>query len=68
MNTDPNQHFPRDYQSARRAFLSVAEQRRAQVSSHPISRRGPRGEELAIDAAYLGPQAPQRHGTARGAS
>jgi hypothetical protein len=59
LNIDPSAHFPGDYQSARRAFLAAAERRATRVASHPIRRRGPRGEELAIDTAYIGPQAPE---------
>lgn len=58
MGTDPRRHFSSDYQSARTAFLAAAEKRGARISSHPIQRRGPRGEELAIDTAYIGPQNP----------
>jgi len=59
MKPDPTRHFAPSYAEARRAFLAAAEQCRAQVVSHPISRRGARGEELAIDAAYLGPGNPE---------
>lgn len=59
MNTDPSAHFPVDYHSARQAFLSLAERRGAHASSHPIRSRGPRGEELAIDTAYIGPREPE---------
>ncbi len=53
---DPTIHFSADYERARRAFLAAAGRRRAQLSSLPIRRRGPRDEELAIDTAYIGPQ------------
>lgn len=53
-------HFPADYAEARRRFLAAAEKRGAALSSEPVPARGPRGEELAIDVAYLGPEAPAR--------
>lgn len=59
MKIDPTAHFSRDYERARYAFLGAAECRGAQVSSHPIQRRGPHDEELAIDTAYIGPAEPE---------
>ena len=56
---DPG-HFPADYGDARSRFLAAAEARGARVSSRPISARGQRGDELALDLAYLGPEAPER--------
>jgi hypothetical protein len=53
---DPARHFAADYASARRAFLAAAEARRARVTCHPLRGRGPAGEELALDAAWLGPE------------
>ncbi len=43
------------YADARTAFLAAAGEARAELSSTPISERGPNGEELAIDLAWLGP-------------
>lgn len=60
MSVDPTRHFHADYGAARYAFLAAAEAQGAKLSAHPIAERGPRGEELAIDVAYLGPQAPRR--------
>jgi len=51
--------FSPTYADARSAFLRAAELRSATVASHPIRARGPRGEELAVDTAYLGPAQPQ---------
>jgi hypothetical protein len=56
---DPG-HFSDDYGEARRRFLAAAEARGARVASRPIAARGPRGEELALDTAWLGPEAPER--------
>jgi hypothetical protein len=53
-------HFSEGYAEARRRFLAAAEARGARVASRPIAARGPRGEELALDTAWLGPEAPER--------
>ena len=57
--TDPA-HFPADYAAARRRFLAAAEARGARIDTRPIPARGPRGEELALDVAYIGPAFPER--------
>jgi hypothetical protein len=57
--TDPA-HFPPDYAEGRRRFLAAAEARGAALSAHAVPAPGPHGEELAIDVAYLGPEAPAR--------
>jgi len=59
LSADPS-HFPTDYATARRRFLTAAEALGATVSSYPIDVRDHRGGELAVDAAYLGPDAPAR--------
>jgi hypothetical protein len=56
---DPG-HFSPGYAEARRRFLAAAEARGARVASRPIAARGPGGEELALDTAWLGPEAPAR--------
>jgi predicted deacylase len=58
MSVDPQRFFAPGYGDARAAFLRAAERRGAVVASHPIRARGPRGEELAIDTAYFGPDQP----------
>ncbi len=55
-----DEHFPPDYASGRRAFLAAAEAARAVLGAHPLAERGPDEEELALDTAYLGPEAPAR--------
>ena len=60
MASHPARHFPADYDAGRRAFLRAAEARGASVTSHPVAARGEAGQELAVDAAYLGPVAPAR--------
>lgn len=53
-------YFAPDYAAARQAFLRLAHNRGARVTSYPIRARGPRAEELAIDTAYLGAETPKR--------
>jgi hypothetical protein len=56
----PERHFAPDYRSARTRFLAAAEAAGARVTTRPLSVRGPAGEELALDVARLGPEAPAR--------
>lgn len=51
-------HFSADYAEARRRFLAAAEARGARLAAYAVPARGPRGEELAVDVAYVGPEAP----------
>ena len=44
-----------DYPAARARFLAAADGAGAVVQSHPFPDRGPTGEELAVDVAWLGP-------------
>jgi hypothetical protein len=44
-----------DYPTARRRFLAAAEAAGATIEHHPLAERGPAGEELAIDVAWIGP-------------
>jgi hypothetical protein len=48
--------FSADYRSARAAFLAAAEGEGAAVGSYAHDRRGPAGEALATDIAWLGPK------------
>jgi hypothetical protein len=57
---DPARHFPDDYSTGRERFLAAAADRGAQITGHSLDVRGPRSEELAVDAAYLGPEVPAR--------
>jgi hypothetical protein len=59
MPARPERHFRPDYASARAAFLAAAHARGARIASDPLAVRGERGEELAVDTAYLGPDAPE---------
>ncbi|QXC62146.1 M14 family metallopeptidase [Aquihabitans sp. G128] len=43
------------YDAARARFLAAADAAGAVVQSHPFPDRGPSGEELAVDVAWLGP-------------
>ncbi|MDD9966575.1 MAG: DUF2817 domain-containing protein [Myxococcales bacterium] len=57
---DGLEFFSDDYSHARTGFLSLAERRAATVTAYPISPRGPAGEELAIDVAWIGSREPRR--------
>jgi hypothetical protein len=57
--TDPG-HFSADYGAARARFLAAAEAAGAALDAHPIAVRTPKGGELAVDLAYLGPESPAR--------
>ena len=59
MSVDPARFFAPSYAAARDGFLRAAARRGAVVVSHPIAARGPQGEELAIDTAYVGPAQPR---------
>jgi len=60
VGVDPALHFPDDYASGRERFLAAAADRGARITGHGLDVRGPRSEELAVDVAYLGPEAPAR--------
>ncbi len=47
--------FPRDYAESRRRFLAAAKRRGAALRSYANPHRGPSGEALAADCAWLGP-------------
>lgn len=53
-------YFSQGYAEARERFLRAAEARGARLLGRPIQARGPRGQELSVDTAYLGPEQPQR--------
>ncbi len=48
--------FSEDYASAREKFLEACKQRGVQPVSFVNPHRGPKGEELATDAAWFGPE------------
>lgn len=50
--------LPSSHLGARSGFLAAAERSGVAVVSHPVSARGPSGEELFIDVAHLGAQRP----------
>ncbi len=58
MSSRPEDHFSADYAAARARFLRAAERRAARMWTFPLERRGPDGEELAVDVAYVGPSDP----------
>ncbi|MGH7002367.1 MAG: DUF2817 domain-containing protein, partial [Alphaproteobacteria bacterium] len=47
--------FSKDYAEARRRFLRAAKVRGAALRSYINSNRGPGGERLATDCAWIGP-------------
>ncbi len=60
MSPRPERHFPASYAAARDAFRAAARVRGARLAARPLAVRGERGEELAIDVAWIGPEAPAR--------
>src|SRR5690348_10712137 len=48
--------FPRDYAESRRRFLAAAKHHGAALRSYANPNRGPSGEALATDCAWLGPK------------
>ena len=53
-------YFPNDYFTARARFRELAHRHGAQAEEHRIAARGPAGEPLSIDTAYLGAAQPRR--------
>ncbi|GJM37656.1 MAG: deacylase [Acidimicrobiales bacterium] len=51
-------HFSPDYSTARERFRTAAAARGAALRSEPLSARGVDGNDLSVDVAYLGPEAP----------
>lgn len=49
-----NAFFSPDYAAARERFLACARRERARIESHAHPLRGPGGEALAVDVAWLG--------------
>ncbi|MEO3431108.1 M14 family metallopeptidase [Pelagibius sp. CAU 1746] len=49
-------YFSSDYPEARRRFAEAAERAGARLTSYGHPERGPNGEELAADVAWLGPE------------
>ncbi|MFL6649752.1 MAG: DUF2817 domain-containing protein [Sulfurifustaceae bacterium] len=52
--------FAADYAGARSRFLRLAQRVGARIESWPIAARGPAGDALHIDSAYLGADQPRR--------
>ena len=53
------EHFPSDYLAARSAFRSAASAVGATLLGEALTARSSRGDELAIDTAYRGPETPE---------
>ena len=54
------QYFSEDYANARSRFLEAGRTAGAQLHELPMEMKGPSGETLAIDIAWLGPSDPAR--------
>lgn len=52
--------MPGDYFAARELFLTRAKKAGAELESHQIAAKGPHGEPLFIDIAWLGSKTPKR--------
>ena len=52
--------FSGDYAESRRRFRRAAKARGAELRSYPNPHRGPLGESLATDCAWLGPRNAKR--------
>jgi hypothetical protein len=48
--------FPRDYADSRKRFLAAAKAAKARLASYDNPNKGPKGEALATDCAWLGPK------------
>ena len=57
---DPLAAFSPDYATARARFRAAAEAKGWVLQALPIAAEGPRGIELTIDVARLGPENPRR--------
>lgn len=55
-NLDPALYFSSSYEQAREKFLKVAREKTAEITSYEHELKGARGEDLAIDTAWLGPR------------
>jgi len=59
MPSHPKEHVSDTYAQARERFLTAARTRDAEINGAAIESRSPKGEELSIDTAYLGPDSPE---------
>jgi len=56
----PERYFASGYVAAREAFCAAGEAAGARLERLPLEARGPQGEALSIDVAWLGPLRPAR--------
>jgi hypothetical protein len=54
--TSPSSHFAATYAEARGKFRDAAQRAGARLTEYPNPTKGPNGEALATDVAWLGPQ------------
>ncbi len=52
--------FPKDYADSRKRFLAAAKAQKATLKTYPNPNKGPSGEALATDCAWLGPKNAER--------
>src|SRR5437868_6038091 len=60
MDGNTQVYFSGDYSTARRRFQDGAKRAGAALESLKMDAKGPSGEDLAIDIAYLGAEDPRR--------
>jgi hypothetical protein len=48
--------FPKDFADSRKRFLAAAKALKAAIRTYPNPNKGPNGEALATDVAWLGPK------------
>jgi hypothetical protein len=52
--------FPRDYADSRKRFLAAARRAKARIATYDNPNKGPGGEALATDCAWIGPREADR--------
>jgi hypothetical protein len=52
--------FARDYADSRKRFLATAKALKASIKTYPNPNKGPNGEALAADVAWLGPKGAEK--------
>lgn len=52
--------FPQDYADSRKRFLAAAKALRAGIASYPNPNKGPKGEALATDCAWVGSKSAEK--------
>ena len=55
-----DKHFSNDYFKCREKFQTAAQDAKATIESIPISSKGPNGEKLTLDFAWIGSKTPKK--------